>query len=88
MRLCLFCSSNANSIEDAWPLWLTSLFKGERPMAVHAERYGVSLPSWKTIQPKLAIRHVCEHCNNGWMSRLENRVRPFLQPLLMDPSPR
>jgi hypothetical protein len=86
MRLCLFCSSNADSVEDAWPLWLASLFKGARPMAMQAERHGVSLPSWSSSQPKLTIRCVCEECNNGWMSRLENRVRPHLQPLLTGPS--
>lgn len=85
LRLCLFCSSNADSVEDAWPLWLGGLFKGERPMPVQAERYGVSLPSWSTYQPKLPIRCVCKPCNNGWMSRLENRVRPHLEPLLTGP---
>jgi len=26
-RTCLFCSSDANSLEDAWPLWITNQFK-------------------------------------------------------------
>jgi hypothetical protein len=28
------------------------------------------------------IRAVCSDCNNGWMSRLETEVRPFLEPLV------
>jgi hypothetical protein len=51
-------------------------------MPVQVERYGISLPSWSTYQPKLTVKCVCEQCNNGWMSRLENRVRPHLEPLL------
>ena len=82
MRLCLFCSNSANSVEDAWPLWITNQFRGRQPSAVQAERAGIRLTSWNTHQPKLTIRCVCEECNNGWMSRLENRVQPLLQPLL------
>ncbi len=28
------------------------------------------------------IPYVCRGCNNGWMSRMETRVRPFLMPLI------
>lgn len=28
------------------------------------------------------VRAVCERCNSGWMSRLENSVRPFLAAML------
>jgi hypothetical protein len=83
MRLCLFCSGAANSVEDAWPLWITNQFRGKRPSAVQAERGGVTLPSWNTYQPEMKIRCVCRQCNNGWMSVLEERVQPFLQPLLI-----
>ena len=55
-------------------------------MPMQAERNGVSLPSWSKYQPELTIRCVCEQCNNGWMNRLETRVRPHLQPLLTGPS--
>jgi hypothetical protein len=82
MRFCLFCSASADSVEDAWPLWITNQFKGKRPAAVRAERAGVRLPSWSVHQPTLKIRCVCEQCNNGWMSRLEGGVQPVLQPLL------
>ena len=85
MRLCLFCSRRADSIEDAWPRWITNQFKGQLA-PVEAERGGTKLPSWKVHQPTLKIRCVCKHCNNDWMSRLEGRVRPYLQPLLLGQS--
>ncbi len=28
------------------------------------------------------VPHVCKGCNNGWMSRMENRTRPILMPLI------
>ena len=86
MRLCLFCSRRADSVEHAWPLWITNQFKGRQPAAVQAERAGVKLPSWNVHQPTMKIRCVCEHCNNGWMSELEGRVQPYLQPLLLGQS--
>ena len=82
MRQCLFCSSNADSVEDAWPRWITNQFRGARPSELDAERFGIKLPKWRTYQPELAVRCVCRACNNEWMSQLETDVQPFLQPLL------
>jgi len=30
------------------------------------------------------VRDICTVCNNGWMSRLEEQVKPFLTPMLLD----
>ena len=78
----MFCPSPANSCEDAWPLWITKQYRGEVPSTFSAERQGKSLPTWIVWQPELKVRWVCEDCNNGWMSRLEGRAQPFIQPLL------
>lgn len=82
MRPCRFCSAPADSLEDAWPRWITNQFKGARPSEVRAERGGTRLKPWRTLQPTLTIRCVCQGCNNGWMSELEQAVSPILQPLL------
>src|SRR5438876_11046248 len=29
-----------------------------------------------------AVKIVCADCNNGWMSRLEKRARPLLEPMI------
>ncbi len=81
-RQCFFCTSNANSLEDAWPRWITNQFKGNRPSEVHAEKGGVPLKSWNVYQPELAVRCVCQSCNNGWMSQFEVQAKQILQPLL------
>ena len=82
MRQCLFCPADADSLEDAWPRWITDQFKGTGPSEVRAERGGTKLKSWSVLQPELTIRCVCQACNIGWMSQLEGDVKPFLQPLL------
>ena len=82
MRSCLFCPVRADSLEDAWPRWITGQFKGPRPSEVRAERGGIKLKPWSTLQPELTIRCVCRACNNEWMSQLETKVQSFLQPLL------
>lgn len=32
----------------------------------------------------LKVRSVCSACNNGWMSDLETRAKPVIEPLLDD----
>jgi len=86
MRRCLFCSSNANSLEDAWPHWVTDQFKRPRSVEVQAERRGIKLKPWHVHQPTLTVRCVCRSCNNGWMSQLEVQAQRFLQPLLVGDS--
>lgn len=82
MRQCFFCSGDADSLEDAWPRWITNQFKSTQSSEMHAERHGVRLGPWRTLQPELAVRCVCRACNNGWMSQLETRSQHLLQPLL------
>ena len=43
MRRCFFCLSDANSLEDAWPRWITNQYRANRPSEVQAERLGVRL---------------------------------------------
>ena len=82
MRRCFFCSGAADSLEDAWPRWLTGQFRATQPSEAHFERGGRDR-SWQVLQPELTVRCVCRSCNNGWMSQLESHAKPFLQPLLM-----
>jgi hypothetical protein len=38
---------------------------------------------WYDVPFKLTVGGICrEHCNNGWMSELENNVKPFLQYMI------
>jgi hypothetical protein len=49
---------------------------------------GKSEPIWFRNLQNLKFRCVCESCNHGWMSTLENESKPILNPLLHDvPAP-
>ena len=78
---CLFCENYANSKEDIFPLWLLEVTGKNDDMrkAIHG------LPT--TIQKgsaALRVRTICNFCNNGWMSTLEQDTIPVLKPLLRD----
>lgn len=38
--------------------------------------------SWTMRQFQMTVRSVCEPCNNGWMSKLEGRLKPFFEGAL------
>jgi hypothetical protein len=82
MRVCIFCGEQASSKEDAWPLWLMRLLPSNGQ--IEAERGGNPLAMWRPGTSKLAIRCVCISCNSGWMSRLENCVKPIVLGLMDD----
>lgn len=85
MRICIFCQENASTKEDVWPQWLTKRFPLYNTSRMEAERGGRNLGNWpiKTLK-LLPVRCVCAECNNGWMSRLENEVKPVIEAILDD----
>jgi len=82
MRFCIFCAAPASSKEDAWPLWLLRQIRTNVPARIDAERGTQPLRSWRVVGAGLTVRFVCAPCNNGWMSELENRVKPIVLRLL------
>jgi len=81
-RQCLFCSNAADSREHAWPQWLIEIFSSDEHVEVCAERLGEGLRAWRSRRPELVVKHLCERCNNGWMSNVENAVIGEIKPLL------
>ena len=80
-RSCVFCDQAPVTAEHAWPQWIGKVF---------AKAYGQA--DWKMNQQdrewttkKLdgKVKRVCEACNRGWMSDLENAVRPILEPMIL-----
>lgn len=84
---CIFCGSLGDkSKEHFYPAWLsdfipvqpvhnvsilvTQLGSGPKAITERSRRQG------HLITKKLRV--VCRACNNGWMSRLESTVKPFL----------
>jgi len=86
MRTCIFCGGPANSKEDAWPLWLMRQLRVTEKGRVEAQRGRQAPYNWSPASAKLQVKFVCTSCNNGWMSRLEVRVKPIVEDLLGDRS--
>lgn len=83
MRTCMFCQEPASSKEDIWPQWLTKRFPLSDASRMEAERGGHKLRIWQTKTSQfLLAKCVCGKCNNGWMSRLENEMKPIVGSIL------
>lgn len=49
------------------------------PLTQHSQQLG----NLATIK----LKRVCDDCNNNWMSDLEDRTRPLMEPLIRDTGP-
>ena len=86
MRYCIFCEDRATSKEDAWPLWLMRRLGATEAGIVEAQRGKQKSNTWKSGKAGPKVRFVCASCNNGWLSRLENRVKPIIEGLFDEES--
>jgi hypothetical protein len=78
-RQCLFCDRKADSREHLWAAWILERVK-KQPI-----RHSIGKSPVKTLaRPEMKIRTVCEPCNNGWMSALEEQNIPLMACLLQD----
>lgn len=89
-RFCIFCGRSGLSREHIWSEW-TYQYAPKEPNVTHIKYAEVSTPGNASRREKsyqgdvntIKLRVVCErHCNNGWMSALEQRAKPLLIPLL------
>jgi hypothetical protein len=81
-KVCAFCDRSGHSKitrEHAWPDWL-----GKGHKLIHSRKnYATGEKSeWLTAKG-LVARGVCEECNTGWMSQLEDDAKPLLRPMMM-----
>jgi hypothetical protein len=78
---CSFCDrSNVKMAnEHVFPRWLSKVGASNMGGDYVMDRQGKQVRS-KIIQ--LKTRRVCEDCNTGWMSRIEDLTIPVLTPLL------
>lgn len=84
-KICTFCAGRANSDEDVIPKWVLRLLRkqdGERvPMRTY--RFGKPPHDRLVANSALKVGSVCRGCNSGWMSRLEEDVKPILTPMIL-----
>jgi hypothetical protein len=85
--MCLACGSTSSpaSKEHVFAAWLLSflnaksvsmgLFRRNTDGSSEPHRQAIALDSFR-------LNRLCENCNNGWMSRLEERVKPLVIALM------
>jgi hypothetical protein len=86
--ICMFCDQLvARSREDVVPQLLAGELGGTAPFL--NDRYTLMHGQLLAARSKkvgsfaaLKVPRVCAQCNNGWMARMEDRVRPVVSPLV------
>lgn len=87
-KFCIFCNSSGLTKEHFWPNWLGEHI-GKQESAKYIEGSIQATPklddSDEIINTRSGgvetkkFRVVCATCNSGWMSALEEKVKPILQ---------
>ncbi|MBM0228216.1 hypothetical protein [Micromonospora sp. ATA51] len=83
---CRFCGATNRQItnEHIWPDWLRDYLPAVRQPG-HSERWSSAAGRDRWRQPILTakVRVVCDGCNNGWMSQLEEAAKPIVGPMVV-----
>jgi hypothetical protein len=99
-RLCIFCRKPPvkRSVEHILPQWMwpvLGLGSGTGITNVHKRRVScgesqltyVVIKNFPTTSANGFVEgRMCKKCNTGWMSRVENKVKPILSPLTERPT--
>ena len=88
-RFCIFCGGPRLSREHVWPQWLdqyvpknmTEYFAGET--TAHPTFEENKRKKWGGDPRSRSLKIVCEKCNSGWMSKLQEQAKSILLPLIL-----
>lgn len=88
---CVFCQWEGKlSREHVWPKWIRSVVpEGTRQGSIRRARVSAKTGEAHThlrhgLAASRRIRVICRsRCNGGWMSDLEQQIRPILEPLIL-----
>lgn len=90
-RCCIFWESGGPlTREHAIAGWITDLLNALEPCGPTPE-WALQYAAGRLVErdrqhraadPTVVVRTVCEECNSGWLSDLERRVRPVMEPMI------
>lgn len=83
-RCCRFCGATGNLTNEHWlPRWIHPLLAEgpSAPYVLEDEKDGIQRV-WEAPLGSMTVKRVCRACNTGWMSELEERVKPVLGPMV------
>lgn len=83
MANCVFCGNEGPvTREHVLPRWLGDLLPGDGHFTITRQGELGETRTYKDSSLGIVTRSVCAACNNGWMSELEGRAKPLLEPLI------
>lgn len=91
MASCIYCGNRANSQEHVYPAWMIEALsrdtRGLRlPTRAQVRKDGVLIRQMMgKVTPRKTVEFttkVCAECNNGWMNRVGERARPFVEKMM------
>jgi hypothetical protein len=83
-RVCLFCGGTPLTKEHNPPQWVRNCFpdcEGSGLWVLYPDGKQQSRGTHRSVTP-VVLRGICEPCNSGWMSRIEETTRPILEPMI------
>ena len=81
-RACIFCGSSGKlSGEHIFPDWLSKMFD-DQIVGINEVRGDNLARDWVKSIFQDKLKKVCETCNSGWMSTIENDAKNLLVPLI------
>jgi hypothetical protein len=89
-KKCAFCPKPADSGEHLWSAWICRLppFNVKAVFRTKLARENQKLRQWVTKGFDRKEKEVCESCNNGWMSDLENfHAKPCMEGVILSANP-
>ncbi len=89
MPRCAFCLRTATLTgEHLWSEWMGDLLPQERYIFAKQFAGDPVVKIWESKEMNAKAKVVCENCNNGWMSDLENEhAKPAMRDLIVSDSP-
>jgi len=87
-RSCIFCDNVRLTKEHVWAKWLRDYIPGPPSgysisgQVVYPDTIERQIEHRQADHRNMTVRHVCEECNNGWMSQLQNLCKGIIIPLL------
>jgi len=83
---CIFCDRPSGSVAYAWPEWLCRLLtQNPRIWGTGGKDPANDVLRLERMRREIdqTVTSVCDVCSRGWMQRLEDRVSPFLQSMIV-----
>lgn len=85
-RTCIFCGGTKMTREHIWPEWAAE--RAAHVGALQHRSHGHLIGSdpfdrvYEQMPYQQKARVVCQACNTGWMSQLENAAKPYFETML------